>query len=67
MIITRGKEVTRFSALKSLYILDPFHPIRRVALYILVHPIFNLLVILTILINCILMTFQGNEEVEATE
>lgn len=67
VIISRGKELTRFSATKALYILGPFHPIRRVVLYILVNAIFNLLVILTILTNCILMTIQGNDLVEKTE
>ena len=67
VIISRGKELTRFSATEALCMLGPFHPIRRVVLYILVHPVFNLLVILTILINCILMTIQGSETVEKTE
>lgn len=67
VIISRGKELTRFSATKALYLLGPFHPIRRVVLYILVNPVFNLLVILTILTNCILMTIQGSEMVEKTE
>lgn len=67
VIISRGKELTRFSAKKALYFFGPFHPIRRVVLYILVNPVFNLLVILTILINCILMTIQGSETVEKTE
>lgn len=67
VIISRGKELTRFSAAEALYLLGPFHPIRRVALYILVNPIFNLLVILTILINCILMTLKGSDTEEKTE
>lgn len=67
MIISRGKELIRFSAKKALYLLGPFHPIRRIVLYILVSSIFNLFVILTILTNCILMTLQNSELVERTE
>ena len=67
VIISRGKELTRFSAKKALYLFGPFSPIRRVVLYILVSSIFNLFVILTILTNCILMTIQGSELVERTE
>lgn len=67
MIISRAKELTRFSAKKALYLLGPFHPIRRIVLCILVSSIFNLFVILTILTNCILMTIQGSEMVENTE
>ena len=66
MIISRGKELIRFSANKALYLFGPFHPIRRIVLYILVSSVFNLFVILTILVNCILMTIQGSEAVEKT-
>lgn len=64
VIVSRSKELTRFSATKALYFLGPFHPIRRVVLCILVNPIFNLLVMLTIVINCILMTLKGSEDTE---
>ncbi|KAF7492427.1 Sodium channel protein para [Sarcoptes scabiei] len=45
----------------------PFNPIRRVAIYMLVHPLFSFLVIVTILINCILMTLPPEESIERTE
>lgn len=67
VIISRGKELTRFSAAKALWLFGPFHPIRRIVLYILVNPIFNLLVILTIMINCVLMTLQGSDTEERVE
>ena len=67
MIVSRGNELTRFSAKDALYMFGPFHPIRRVVLYILVSSLFNLFVITTILTNCILMTIQGSETVEKTE
>lgn len=67
VIISKGKELTRFSASKALYLFGAFHPIRRIVLYILVNPIFSLFVIMTILVNCILMTIKGGELVEETE
>lgn len=67
VIISRGKELIRFSATKSLCVLGPFHPIRRIVLCILVNPIFNLLVMLTIITNCILMTLKGSDTEEKTE
>lgn len=67
VIISRGKELTRFSASKALCVLGPFHPIRRIVLCILVNPVFNLLVMLTIITNCILMTLKGSDTEEKTE
>lgn len=61
-VISKSKDIFRFSASKSMWILDPFHPLRRVAIYMLVHPLFNFLVIVTILVNCILMTHPPEEE-----
>lgn len=67
VIISRGRELTRFSAGRALYLFGPFHPIRRIVLCILVNPIFNLLVMLTIVTNCILMTLKGSDQEEKTE
>lgn len=49
MVVSKNKDIFRFSAAKAMYLLDPFNPIRRVALYMLVHPFFSFLVIVTIL------------------
>ena len=51
MVVSKNKDIFRFSAAKALYLLDPFNPIRRVALYMLVHPFFSFLVIVTILVG----------------
>lgn len=67
VVVSKSKELTRFSANKALYFLDAFHPVRRIVIYILVNPMFSLFVILTILANCILMTLQGGDMVERTE
>ncbi|GIX70902.1 sodium channel protein para [Caerostris extrusa] len=50
-----------------MFILTPFSPLRRVAIYILVHPAFSFLVIVTILVNCVLMTMPTNDTIESTE
>ncbi|KFM64091.1 Sodium channel protein para, partial [Stegodyphus mimosarum] len=67
VVISKGKDIFRFSATNALYLLSPFNPIRRVAIYILVHPIFSFFVITTILVNCILMTFPTNPTIESSE
>ncbi|XP_028134019.1 sodium channel protein para [Diabrotica virgifera virgifera] len=67
VVVSKGKDIFRFSAINALWILDPFNPIRRVAIYILVHPLFSLFIITTILVNCILMIMPTTPTVESTE
>lgn len=67
VVVSRGKDIFRFSATDALWMLDPFNPIRRVAIYILVHPLFSLFIITTILTNCILMIMPSTPTVESTE
>nr|XP_053611687.1 sodium channel protein para isoform X20 [Plodia interpunctella] len=66
VVISKGKDIFRFSATNALF-LDPFNPIRRVAIYILVHPLFSLFIITTILVNCILMIMPTTPTVESTD
>lgn len=37
IVLNKGKTIFRFSATNALYILSPFHPVRRAAVKILVH------------------------------
>ncbi|XP_055922924.1 sodium channel protein para isoform X35 [Eupeodes corollae] len=67
VVVSKGKDIFRFSASKAMWLLDPFNPIRRVAIYILVHPLFSLFIITTILTNCILMIMPTTPTVESTE
>ncbi|XP_058457321.1 sodium channel protein para isoform X37 [Malaya genurostris] len=67
VVVSKGKDIYRFSATNALYVLDPFNPLRRVAIYILVHPLFSLFIITTILTNCILMIMPASPTVESTE
>ena len=61
MVVTNGQSIIRFSAHNALFILSPFHPIRRIAIRVLAHPLFSLIVILTILANCYVMILPDSE------
>jgi len=67
VVVSRGKDIFRFSATDAMWILDPFNPIRRTAIYVLVHPIFSVFIITTILTNCVLMIMPSSPTVESTE
>uniref|UniRef100_A0A8C6G0G8 Sodium channel protein n=1 Tax=Moschus moschiferus TaxID=68415 RepID=A0A8C6G0G8_MOSMO len=55
IVLNKGKTIFRFSATSALYVLSPFHPIRRAAVKILVHSLFSMLIMCTILTNCVFM------------
>ncbi|XP_070632168.1 sodium channel protein type 5 subunit alpha isoform X2 [Bos indicus] len=55
IVLNKGKTIFRFSATNALHVLSPFHPIRRVAVKILVHSLFSMLIMCTILTNCVFM------------
>lgn len=67
VVISRSRDIFRFSATNALWALDPFNPIRRVAINVLVHPLFSLIIIMTILTNCVLMAVPANPTIESTE
>ncbi|XP_061110764.1 sodium channel protein type 4 subunit alpha-like [Conger conger] len=55
IVLNKGKAIFRFSATSALYIFSPFHPIRRISIRILVHSLFSLFIMCTILTNCCFM------------
>ncbi|XP_061251951.1 sodium channel protein type 5 subunit alpha isoform X7 [Bos javanicus] len=55
IVLNKGKTIFRFSATNALHVLSPFHPIRRAAVKILVHSLFSMLIMCTILTNCVFM------------
>uniref|UniRef100_A0A673TYF3 Sodium channel protein n=1 Tax=Suricata suricatta TaxID=37032 RepID=A0A673TYF3_SURSU len=55
IVLNTGKTIFRFSATNALYVLSPFHPVRRAAVKILVHSLFSMLIMCTILTNCVFM------------
>ena len=61
IVISKGGTIFRFSAHKALYLLSPFHPIRRIAIHVLTHPIFSVAIITTILVNCYVMVKPETE------
>ncbi|KAJ7322136.1 hypothetical protein JRQ81_018423 [Phrynocephalus forsythii] len=58
IVLNRGKTIFRFSATPALYILSPFHRIRRAAIKILVHSLFSMFIMCTILTNCVFMALS---------
>ncbi|NXF86075.1 SCN5A protein, partial [Eubucco bourcierii] len=57
IVLNKQKTIFRFTATRALWILSPFHTIRRTAIKILVHsyPFFTLFIMCTILTNCVFM------------
>ncbi|KAM9813283.1 sodium channel protein type 8 subunit alpha-like [Neosynchiropus ocellatus] len=63
IVLNKGKTIFRFSATPSLYIISPFNLLRRIAIKILIHSYpFNMIIMCTILTNCIFMTFSDPPE-----
>ncbi|XP_034726582.1 sodium channel, voltage gated, type VIII, alpha subunit b isoform X3 [Etheostoma cragini] len=62
IVLNKGKTIFRFSATPSLYIISPFNLLRRIAIKILIHALFSMIIMCTILTNCIFMTFSDPPE-----
>ncbi|XP_048366458.1 sodium channel protein type 4 subunit alpha-like [Sphaerodactylus townsendi] len=62
LVLNKGKTIFRFTATNALYIFSPFHSLRRKVIKVLVHPLFTLLIILTILTNCVFMCLSESPE-----
>uniref|UniRef100_U3CSR9 Sodium channel protein n=1 Tax=Callithrix jacchus TaxID=9483 RepID=U3CSR9_CALJA len=59
IVMNKGKAIFRFSATSALYILSPLNPVRKIAIKILVHSLFSMLIMCTILTNCVFMTLSN--------
>uniref|UniRef100_A0A8B9FI39 Sodium channel protein n=1 Tax=Amazona collaria TaxID=241587 RepID=A0A8B9FI39_9PSIT len=64
IVLNKGKCIYRFSATPALYLLGPFHPIRRGAIKVLIHSypcfkLFSMFIMITILTNCVFMTMSN--------
>ncbi|XP_063071129.1 sodium channel, voltage gated, type VIII, alpha subunit b [Engraulis encrasicolus] len=59
IVLNKGKTIFRFSATPSLYIFSPFSLFRRIAIKILIHSLFSMIIMCTILTNCVFMTFSN--------
>eukprot|EP00063_Salmo_salar_P061976 XP_014036811.1 PREDICTED: sodium channel protein type 2 subunit alpha-like isoform X4 [Salmo salar] len=58
IVLNKGKAIFRFSATSALYIFNPFHPVRRASIKVLVHSLFSLFIMCTILTNCCFMAMS---------
>ncbi|XP_061094702.1 sodium channel, voltage gated, type V-like, alpha b [Conger conger] len=58
IVLNKGKAIFRFSATSALYIFSSFHPVRRASIRILVHSLFSLFIMFTILTNCCFMAMS---------
>ncbi|XP_018122597.1 sodium channel protein type 5 subunit alpha isoform X2 [Xenopus laevis] len=60
IVLNKGKTIFRFSATPALYIISPFNPIRRASIKILVHSLFSMFIMCTILTNCVFMAMSDS-------
>ncbi|XP_035521240.1 sodium channel protein type 4 subunit alpha B-like [Morone saxatilis] len=58
IVLSKGNIIHRFNAESSCYLLSPFNPLRTVATKILIHSLFSLFILVTILTNCVFMTIS---------
>uniref|UniRef100_K7F401 Sodium channel protein n=1 Tax=Pelodiscus sinensis TaxID=13735 RepID=K7F401_PELSI len=59
IVLNKGKTIFRFSATSALYILTPLNPLRKIAIKILYSTLFSMLIMCTILTNCVFMTMSN--------
>ncbi|XP_071319684.1 sodium channel protein type 4 subunit alpha B isoform X2 [Trachinotus anak] len=58
IVLSKGNVIYRFNAEPSCYLLSPFSHLRIIAIRILIHSLFSLFIMLTILTNCVFMTMS---------
>ncbi|XP_062381964.1 sodium channel protein type 4 subunit alpha A [Sardina pilchardus] len=59
IVVTKGNTIFRFNADPACYILSPFNLLRRGSIRILIHSIFSMIIMITILANCVFMTMSN--------
>ncbi|XP_039539547.1 sodium channel, voltage-gated, type I-like, alpha [Pimephales promelas] len=57
IVVNKKKTISRFNAAPALYIFSPFNPLRRLSIKILVHTLFSMIIMFTILANCAFMVY----------
>uniref|UniRef100_S4RAP9 Sodium channel protein n=1 Tax=Petromyzon marinus TaxID=7757 RepID=S4RAP9_PETMA len=65
LVLNKGKTIFRFNACKALCLFTVFNPIRRISIKILTHTLFTILIMATILTNCVFMAI--NTELKVVE
>ncbi len=59
--LLQDRTIFRFSATPALLLLGPFHFLRRLALRVLTHKLFALLVFFTVVTNCVVLLLPEKE------
>ncbi|XP_037684693.1 sodium channel protein type 11 subunit alpha [Choloepus didactylus] len=67
MVLNKDRTIHRFSAKHALFILGPFNSIRSLAIKILVHSVFSMFIICTVIINCVFMAISPSKDNNSTE
>ncbi|XP_068184659.1 sodium channel, voltage-gated, type I-like, alpha [Antennarius striatus] len=62
IVLNRGNFIYRFNAAPALYLLSSFNPLRRISIKILVHSLFSVVIMCTIIANCVFMTLTQQPE-----
>ncbi|XP_076608525.1 sodium channel protein type 4 subunit alpha B [Chaetodon auriga] len=58
IVLSKGNIIYRFNAEPACYVLSPFNPLRIIAIKILIHSLFSMFIMVTILTNCAFMTMS---------
>ncbi|XP_050924562.1 sodium channel protein type 4 subunit alpha B isoform X2 [Lates calcarifer] len=58
IVLSKGNIIYRFNAEPSCYLLSPFSCLRNFSIRILIHSVFSLFIMVTILTNCVFMTMS---------
>ncbi|XP_073701241.1 sodium channel, voltage-gated, type I-like, alpha [Garra rufa] len=58
IVVNKKNTITRFNAAPALYIFSPFNLLRRISIKILVHSLFSIFIMFTILANCAFMVYS---------
>nr|XP_023691497.1 sodium channel protein type 4 subunit alpha B-like isoform X3 [Paramormyrops kingsleyae] len=59
IVISKGNTIYRFNAEPACYFLSPFNIVRRSAIRVLIHWLFSMFIMVTILSNCVFMTMSN--------
>ncbi|KAM9772807.1 sodium channel protein type 4 subunit alpha A isoform X1 [Syngnathus typhle] len=59
IVLSKGNTIFRFNAEPACYLLSPFSIVRRGSIKILIHSLFSMFIMITILSNCVFMTMSN--------
>ncbi|XP_063081208.1 sodium channel protein type 11 subunit alpha isoform X1 [Cavia porcellus] len=67
MVLNKKRTIYRFSAKRALFVFGPFNPIRSLAIRILVHSLFSMFIICTVVVNCLFMAMTSAKDNNSTK